>query len=87
MRYRVITGINYPDGKGGENRAEPGDIVDDLPEQSAKWLLRDGHIEKATERKPSNKAKATKEIKAAVEEAEQPAEIPDKLADVRGEAE
>jgi hypothetical protein len=26
-RYRVLLGINYPDGKGGERRAEPGDLL------------------------------------------------------------
>lgn len=32
-RYRVLVGINYlPKGKGDtEKRAEPGDVVDDLP--------------------------------------------------------
>jgi len=36
--------MNYPDGKGGEKRAEPGDVVSDIPEKSLKWLERDGHI-------------------------------------------
>jgi len=32
-RYRVLVGINYlPKGKGDtEKRAEPGEVVDDLP--------------------------------------------------------
>lgn len=44
-RYRLRTGVNYPDGKGGEKRAEIGDVVDDLPAESVAWLLSDGHIE------------------------------------------
>jgi hypothetical protein len=44
-KYRVLIGINYPDGQGGESRAEPGAVVDDLPEKAAKWMLRDGIIE------------------------------------------
>jgi len=39
--YRVLTGLSYPPDK----TAEPGDIVDDLPPKSAKWLLDQGHIE------------------------------------------
>jgi len=26
-RYRVLVGINWPDGKGGEKRAEAGEII------------------------------------------------------------
>lgn len=40
-RYRVLVGINYlPAGKGKtERRAEPGDIVSDLPPSVVKaWL-------------------------------------------------
>ena len=42
-RYRVLAGMDYPPNK----RAEVGDIVDDLPAQSIKWLLADGFIEDA----------------------------------------
>lgn len=41
-RYRVMRGINYhPAGKTAkpERRAEPGDVVDDLPADSLPWLL------------------------------------------------
>lgn len=41
--YRALTGIDYPPGK----RAEAGDIVDDLPGKSIKWLVACGAIEKA----------------------------------------
>ena len=43
-KYRVLRGLNYPDGKGGEKRAEEGDVVEDLPEKDARWLERDGHV-------------------------------------------
>jgi hypothetical protein len=39
--YRVLTGLSYPPDK----RAEIGDVVDDLPSKSIKWLLTRGHIE------------------------------------------
>lgn len=40
MPYRVLTGLSYPPDK----RAEIGDVVDDLPPKSVKWLLEQGHI-------------------------------------------
>jgi hypothetical protein len=46
-RYRVNTGLNWTAKPGEpERRAEPGDVVDDLPTKSVKWLLERGHIEK-----------------------------------------
>ena len=42
-RYRVLVGLDYPPLK----RAEPGDVVDDLPASSVKWLLADGLIKPA----------------------------------------
>lgn len=45
MTYRVLTGMDYPTTKGNK-RAEPGDVVDDLPRKSVGWLLSQGHIEK-----------------------------------------
>lgn len=38
-KWRVLVGMDYL-GK----RAEPGDIVDDLPEQSIPWLLEQDFI-------------------------------------------
>lgn len=38
--YRVLTGLDYPPAR----RAEPGDVVNDLPEQSIKWLRAQGYI-------------------------------------------
>lgn len=43
MPYRVLNGLSYPP----DRRAEVGDIVDDLPPKSVKWLLTKGHIEEA----------------------------------------
>lgn len=53
MAHRVLVGLNYPPDK----RAEPGDIVNDLPASSVKWLLAGGFIEEV-DPKPS-KAKPT----------------------------
>lgn len=39
--HRVLTGLDYPPGR----RAEPGDVVDDLPKGSVRHLLTRGHIE------------------------------------------
>lgn len=41
-KYRVKLGINYPPGK----RAEPGDVINDLPPGSEKSLIAIGAIEK-----------------------------------------
>lgn len=46
MKYKILTGMTYPTPKG-EKRAEPGDVVSDLPAKSVEWLLRQGHIEEA----------------------------------------
>lgn len=54
--YKVLTGLNYPADKGGdEKRADPGDVVTDLPTKSVKWLLDGGHIEpvKSARTKPA----------------------------------
>lgn len=39
--YRVLTGLNYPPN----HRAEPGDVVSDLPGKAIRWLREQGHIE------------------------------------------
>lgn len=45
-KYRITGG---PDGTAGldykNRRAEPGDVVDDLPRDSVKWLREQGYIE------------------------------------------
>lgn len=45
-RYQVFVGINYlPNGKGDkEKRAEPGDVVDDLPASVVPHWLKRGVI-------------------------------------------
>lgn len=44
-RYRALVGLNYPpNGKGTECRAEPGDVVNDLPADAIADLLQDGSI-------------------------------------------
>lgn len=40
-KYRVLMGINYPPNK----RAEPGEIVSDLPITSIPWLIDNKVIE------------------------------------------
>lgn len=41
---RPVRGIDYPPGR----RAEPGDVVGDLPAKSVRWLLSAGIIEAAS---------------------------------------
>lgn len=41
VKYRVLTGMNYPP----ERRAEVGDIVTDIPDFAIKKLLHNGDIE------------------------------------------
>lgn len=42
-KYKVLVGIDYPPNR----RAEIGDIVDDIPSKSIKWLREQGIIELA----------------------------------------
>lgn len=49
--YRVLAGISYPPNK----RAEVGDVVDDLPSRSIKWLAEAGAIEMIDSPKPKAK--------------------------------
>jgi hypothetical protein len=49
--YRVLAGISYPPNK----RAEVGDVVDDLPSRSIKWLVDTGCIEQVDTPKPKGK--------------------------------
>ena len=51
-KYRVLQGIDYPPNK----RAEIGDVVEDLPATSIKWLLDSGAIEDSS--KPAKKVEA-----------------------------
>jgi len=66
-KYRVLTGIDYPPNK----RAEVGQVVEDLPPQSIKWLLEAGFIEDAS--KPSATPKEEpKPVEVPVPEATEP---------------
>ena len=53
-KYRVLQGIDYPPNK----RAEIGDVVEDLPATSIKWLLESGAIEDSS--KPAKIVEETK---------------------------
>jgi len=41
-KYRINVGLDY-----GDKRAESGDVVDDLPSKSLKWLVDQGMVELA----------------------------------------
>ena len=60
-QYRALTGIDYPPDK----RVEAGDMVSDLPEKSAKWLLDQGLIEPSDGKTP--KAEPVIEIEPIIE--------------------
>lgn len=46
-RYRVVRGqVAYPDGSGGEKRADEGDEIDDISDEDAAWLVADGILER-----------------------------------------
>jgi hypothetical protein len=47
LSYVAKVGINYPDGKGGEKRVEPGEPVPVAVVKNAPWLLEQGLVEKA----------------------------------------
>lgn len=56
---RVLNGINWPDGKGGEHRRERGDMVAvaDLGEY-AQGLIDHGDVESLEETAPADEAVA-----------------------------
>lgn len=41
MPYRALVGLSYPP----DVTVKAGDVVDDIPKQSIKWLLEQGLIE------------------------------------------
>lgn len=53
-KYLVKSGISWYDG----GRAEPGEIVDNIPRKSIGWLLEQGHIEEVD---PDTKPDADKQ--------------------------
>ena len=50
--FRINTGMNWTDLDGKQQRAEPGEVRDDLRPESVAWLLADGHLEVAKEPEP-----------------------------------
>lgn len=54
-QYRALVGLEYPP----DRRVEAGQIVDDLPGKSVKWLLEQGLIEPANG-KPADSKKDAK---------------------------
>jgi hypothetical protein len=56
-QYRVLQGIDYPPNK----RAEAGDVVNDLPASSVKWLLEVGAIADASKPKSEPKVEIVEE--------------------------
>jgi len=44
MTWQATTGINWPDGKGGEVRVEAGDDVPDSVVNENAWLVAEGHV-------------------------------------------
>lgn len=71
MRYRVLAGLDYK-VDGAPRRAEPGEVVDDLPEKSTGWLLRRRAIEEAPEPDPDDGGQGDEP-----EEAPKPEALPD----------
>lgn len=57
--YEVLVGLDYVTPRG-PRRAEPGEVVDDLPEKSLPWLLEQGCI-----RKPPSRAVGAPAAEAA----------------------
>jgi len=51
-QYRAVVGIDYPPNK----RVEAGELVSDLPEKSAVWLLANNMIEEVDGKKSSKKS-------------------------------
>jgi hypothetical protein len=52
VKYEALAGLNF-EVDGQDRRVEPGEVVDDLPAESVKWLLRDGYIKVARPKKKS----------------------------------
>lgn len=47
-KYRALAGMNFPHPDGrGEMRVEAGEVTDQIPAASVKWLLDQGYIEPA----------------------------------------
>ena len=76
----AVVGIDH-----GEHRAEPGDVVDWLPEKVAKRLLREGALEKAE--KPAPEATGSAETAEPAEKAPEGTEsAPETQTSTEGDA-
>ena len=49
MPYRALVGLSYPP----DVTVKAGDVVDDIPKQSVKWLLDQGLIEDSKSPRPA----------------------------------
>lgn len=61
--YRVLQAIEY-----GDRRAEVGDLVDDVPQRSVKWLVDQQYIEVVEAPKAGKRTKATEDVAEEVAE-------------------
>jgi hypothetical protein len=57
-QYRAVVGIDYPPNK----RVEAGELVSDLPEKSAVWLLANNLIEEVGGKKSSKQSAPVVEV-------------------------
>ena len=78
--YRALVGIDYPPNK----RVEAGEVVNDLPPQSVKWLLENNLIEDSS--KPAKKIEEPKieepvAVEPVVEEAPATPEAVEEIAE------
>lgn len=60
-QYRVLVGLDYPP----DRRVEAGQVVDDLPGKSIKWLLEQDLIEAVDKGKQDAKPSPTKTYEEA----------------------
>jgi hypothetical protein len=72
VKYRALNDLTYP-----PNRAvSAGEVVDDIPAKSIKWLVEQGHIEQAGGKDAPAAPVATESDKTPAPDAETPAEDP-----------
>jgi hypothetical protein len=62
-KYRALHGLDFMTPSGKPKRIEPGTITDDIPRESVRWLVEQGHIEEV-EDDPAEARTRTKEVKA-----------------------
>jgi hypothetical protein len=62
-KYRVLHGLDFMAANGKAKRQEAGTVTDDIPRESIRWLLDQGHIEEV-EDDPQEARARTAEVKA-----------------------